>query len=117
MEPCKKKFTPVSLFELFSIGIGPYSSHTVGPMRASYQFAFFLKENGYLEGVFRICVELFGSLAMTGIGHATDIAILLGLEGEKPELIDPDCVASRVETIKKKRVLDLLQERKITFSF
>ncbi len=102
----------MSLFQLFSIGIGPSSSHTVGPMRAAYQFASSLKPGS----VARVSVELFGSLAMTGHGHATDIAILLGLEGEKPEEIDPNSVESKINRIKEKKVLNLLGGHPIAFS-
>jgi L-serine dehydratase len=111
----KKTSIPVSLFQLFSIGIGPSSSHTVGPMRAAYQFASLLEEENKLESVDSITVDLFGSLAMTGKGHATDIAILLGLEGEKPESIDPDCVNDRIEQIRKERVLNVLGKFPVEF--
>ncbi len=113
MEDSKKKFIPISLFQLFSIGIGPSSSHTVGPMRASYQFISKLKN---LTSVARVTVELFGSLAMTGHGHATDIAILLGLEGETPESIDPDSVEPRTTRIKDEGTLNLLKSHTIPFS-
>ncbi len=78
-----------SLFELFKIGIGPSSSHTVGPMRAANRFARSLEENGLLERVARVRVELFGSLALTGLGHGTDRGILLGLLGKQPDQVDP----------------------------
>lgn len=86
---------PVSVFQLFSIGIGPSSSHTVGPMRAAKSFIDKLDLIPYLEDLESITVELFGSLAMTGVGHATDIAILLGLSGYLPEEVDP----AKVETM------------------
>lgn len=116
MNSNKKNFIPVSLFQLFSIGIGPSSSHTVGPMRAAYQFISILQNLGELEKVNRICIELYGSLAMTGHGHATDIAILLGLIGEKPELIDPDTVSLKIEKIRKDGALKLLDCHPISFS-
>ncbi|MBX9923589.1 MAG: L-serine ammonia-lyase [Rhabdochlamydiaceae bacterium] len=116
MNSIKKNFIPVSLFQLFSIGIGPSSSHTVGPMRASHQFVSILQSLGILENVSRVSVELFGSLAMTGHGHATDIAILLGLIGEKPELIDPDTVSAKIENIRKEGALKLLGSHFISFS-
>ena len=78
-----------SIFELFKIGIGPSSSHTVGPMRAAYRFAAELRERGFLASCARVRVELYGSLALTGIGHGTDTAVLLGLSGEKPEEVEP----------------------------
>jgi L-serine dehydratase len=117
MKNLKKNFIPVSLFQLFSIGIGPSSSHTVGPMRAAYSFALFLKDQGKLATVENVSIELFGSLAMTGHGHATDLAILLGLEGEKPELIHPDQVSVKVEKIKTEGALFLLGEKRIAFSY
>ena len=78
----------VSVFDLFKIGIGPSSSHTVGPMRAGAGFAeHWLEEKGVLERVARVRCELFGSLAMTGRGHGTDKAVLLGVEGEWPDRV------------------------------
>lgn len=91
----------VSVFDLFSIGIGPSSSHTVGPMRAAYRFTTALKERNQLSLVSRIKIDLYGSLALTGIGHATDCAVLLGAEGNLPEAIDPNRVRARVEEIRQ----------------
>ncbi|MFI5333766.1 MAG: L-serine ammonia-lyase [Chlamydiales bacterium] len=104
--------TPVSLFQLFSIGIGPSSSHTVGPMRAARQFATAIP---HLEDLGSITIELFGSLAMTGKGHATDIALLLGLEGHTPEGIDPNQVAAIVSRIEKSGFLRVLGKIRIPF--
>jgi L-serine dehydratase len=84
-----------SLFELFKIGIGPSSSHTVGPMRASLAFVRGLARAGAMPNVARIRVDLYGSLALTGIGHGTDTAILAGLSGEAPDSVEP----SRLEEI------------------
>jgi L-serine dehydratase len=111
----KKVYQPVSLFQLFSIGIGPSSSHTVGPMRASYMFAKELEDSSYLDRLFAIRVELFGSLAMTGKGHATDIAVLLGLLGDKPELIDPSSVDEKIAKIQQEQSLSVLGKRAINF--
>ena len=105
----------ISLFQIFSIGIGPSSSHTVGPMRAARQFISDIEENGRLHEVANIRVELFGSLAMTGMGHGTDIAVLLGLEGEKPETADPATVASRVKFIVSNCTINILGKRQISF--
>lgn len=105
----------VSLFQLFSIGIGPSSSHTVGPMRAARMFAAKLEEEFGLENISAVHVELYGSLAMTGVGHGTDKAILLGLEGDTPEDINPDVVESRVARIQNERDLYLLGTHKIEF--
>src|SRR6201996_1934962 len=79
-----------SIFDLFKIGIGPSSSHTVGPMRAARRFAAGLDDRGLLAQVARVKAELYGSLALTGVGHGTDKAVLLGLAGEMPERIEPD---------------------------
>lgn len=115
MEATKRKVVPVSLFQLFSIGIGPSSSHTVGPMRAALQFARKLEESDLLVHTTQIRVELFGSLAMTGKGHATDKAILLGLEGHTPEGIDPEEVDLRMAAIEKNRELLLLGHHRLPF--
>jgi L-serine dehydratase len=88
----------ISIFDIFKIGIGPSSSHTVGPMRAAARFAAALA--GGTESVRRLCVELFGSLALTGDGHCTDSAILLGLEGHLPDRIDPDAIGPILERIR-----------------
>lgn len=105
----------ISTLEAFSIGIGPSSSHTVGPMRAARRFIVELKEREFLEDVASLKVELYGSLAMTGMGHATDIAILLGLEGESPDTVDPDSVAHRINAIKNTKQLSLFGRWVIPF--
>ncbi len=105
----------VSLFQIFSIGIGPSSSHTVGPMRAALAFILALEKNERLPEVVSICVELFGSLAMTGKGHGTDAAVLLGLEGATPESVDPNIVDSRFSEILNTNTLHLLHKKKIAF--
>ena len=87
----------VSAFELFSIGVGPSSSHTVGPMRAARDFATRLREEGLLERVERVTCTLYGSLGATGIGHGTPDAVVAGLQGLEPETVDPDAV-NRVVT-------------------
>ena len=89
----------VSVFDLFSIGIGPSSSHTVGPMAAAADFIDKLREDGYLHKVANIQVDLFGSLAATGLGHGTFGAVLLGLEGNRPQKIGPDEVDGRLAEI------------------
>lgn len=104
-----------SVLEIFSIGIGPSSSHTVGPMRAAGRFLTELKEREFLEDVVRLKIELYGSLAMTGIGHATDLAILLGLEGETPDGIDPDAVPHRIAAIQNHKILKLFGRYPIAF--
>lgn len=106
----------VSVFQMFSIGIGPSSSHTVGPMRAARLFVSRLQEDGVLGAVATLTVELFGSLAMTGHGHATDIALLLGLEGSAPEEVNPNTVEERVANIRDTGFISLLNKHKIPFS-
>lgn len=95
----------ISLFNLFSIGIGPSSSHTVGPMKAACDFAGRAIRLDPLPQ--RIQVELFGSLAFTGRGHGTDVAVLLGLEGHQPDTIDPDCMKPRMQAILTEKSLRL----------
>ncbi|HEY2298103.1 MAG TPA: L-serine ammonia-lyase [Jatrophihabitans sp.] len=98
----------ISVFDLFSIGIGPSSSHTVGPMRAARTFALGLEADGVLESVVRVRAELFGSLGATGHGHGSDRAVILGLEGEAPESVDTDSVGERVAAIKAAEEVSLL---------
>ena len=105
----------LSVFDLFSIGIGPSSSHTVGPMRAAVTFAETLREEGRLPSVRRVSAELFGSLGATGHGHGSATAVLLGLSGERPELCDPRSVGDRLEAIRASRRLSLLGEHEIDF--
>jgi L-serine dehydratase len=105
----------LSVFDLFKIGIGPSSSHTVGPMRAARRFAEALEDRELLGSVARIEVELFGSLALTGKGHATDRAVLLGLAGERPDAVDPERVEPLVAQIRAARRLALLGRREIPF--
>jgi len=109
------KTMAISVFDLFSIGIGPSSSHTVGPMRAAQQFASGLREQGLLGRVARVKADLYGSLGATGKGHGSDKAVLLGLEGELPESVDTDTVDDRLETIRAARRLELCGEHAIRF--
>ncbi len=104
-----------SLFELFKIGIGPSSSHTVGPMRAALRFAQTLSGTGALERTNRVQTELFGSLALTGIGHGTDRAILLGLSGEAPDTIDPSTIDPKLAQIRTSQTLHLLGQHLFPF--
>jgi L-serine dehydratase len=89
----------VSAFDLFKIGIGPSSSHTVGPMVAARRFGEELEALGLLPQVVRLEAELFGSLALTGKGHASDTAVILGLAGAIPATLDPDSVPAIVERV------------------
>src|SRR5690606_38888379 len=91
----------VSTFDLFKIGIGPSSSHTVGPMRAAARFVDkWLRESGDLARTVRVRAEVFGSLALTGRGHGTDKAVMMGLEGHWPNEIDPDIIPPALERIR-----------------
>jgi L-serine dehydratase len=106
----------VSVFDLFKIGIGPSSSHTVGPMRASARFVTrWLDERGILSNVAKIRGELFGSLAHTGRGHGTDKAVLCGFEGEWPDKIDPDSIPARLSRIRNEKKIRLLGKHEIAF--
>jgi L-serine dehydratase len=105
----------ISVFDLFTIGIGPSSSHTVGPMRAARKFARRLEEEGALARVARVRCELYGSLAMTGKGHGTDRAVLIGLEGETPEAVDPGWMPKRVAEIRATGRIALLGRQEIPF--
>jgi len=104
-----------SLFELFKIGIGPSSSHTVGPMRAAHRFADHLHQAALLPRTVRVLAELYGSLALTGFGHATDRAILLGLSGFAPDTIDPASINTRLEIIRGTGSLSLAGTHPIPF--
>jgi L-serine dehydratase len=104
-----------SLFDLFKIGIGPSSSHTVGPMRAAHRFVEKLSQQELLEKVARVRIELFGSLALTGLGHGTDRGILLGLIGKQPHCIDPGEISGLVEGIQKSRLLTLFARHAVPF--
>jgi L-serine dehydratase len=106
----------VSVFELFKIGIGPSSSHTVGPMLAAYAFVKRLQNSNQLSEVSSLEVTLFGSLAFTGRGHGTDKAVLLGLSGEKPDEVDPDKIESLVQQIQDSGVVRLAGQFPIGFT-
>ena len=105
----------VSVFDLFKIGIGPSSSHTVGPMRAARLFALRLAHDGLLERVATVRVELHGSLGATGKGHGSDKAVLLGLEGDEPAKVDVDTVTSRLAAMRRSREVRLLGRHPIRF--
>jgi L-serine dehydratase len=104
-----------SLFELFKIGIGPSSSHTVGPMRAALRFTQSLDTAGQLASTARVIVDLYGSLALTGHGHGTDRAILLGLIGEAPDTVDPSVIDAELAAIRDTGTLYLLDREPIPF--
>lgn len=105
----------LSALDLFSVGIGPSSSHTVGPMRAARLFAQQLVDNGQLEAVHRVHTQLYGSLGATGIGHGSDKAVILGIQGEDPESLDVDTADERVQDCISQGELLLAGKRTIGF--
>jgi L-serine dehydratase len=106
----------ISIFDLFSIGIGPSSSHTVGPMRAAHAFVQQLRASNLLVSTQRVCAELYGSLALTGKGHGTDLAVLNGLAGQLPDSIEPVSALPRAKQILNTRQLRLNDEHGIAFN-
>jgi L-serine dehydratase len=107
----------ISVFDLFTIGIGPSSSHTIGPMRAANTFASRLEDNALLANITRVKVHLYGSLGATGRGHGSDKAVLLGLEGEHPETVDVDNIDRRITAIREQESLSLLGRYPVTFHY
>lgn len=105
----------LSVFDLYSIGIGPSSSHTVGPMRAAHTFLESLRRTGVLSEVSRVRVQLFGSLGATGHGHGSDKAVVLGLMGELPESVDTESIDARVDLVRESCEMTLGGEQKIVF--
>ena len=106
---------PISVFDLFKVGVGPSSSHTVGPMQAAHDFVDELRECELLERVSRLEVQLFGSLSATGIGHATDRAVIMGLMGERPDRIDPAIIGPFIEELQESGVLLLDGHHSVPF--
>jgi L-serine dehydratase len=106
----------LSVFDLFKIGIGPSSSHTVGPMRAARIFALRLEHDGLLTGTTRVCAQLYGSLGATGKGHGSDKAVLLGLLGLEPDTVDVEQIGAHLQTLRGEKRLALLGRHAITFN-
>jgi L-serine dehydratase len=106
----------ISAFDLFKVGIGPSSSHTVGPMRAACSFVSRLRDEGLLGRVAGVRCELFGSLGATGHGHGSVAAVVLGLEGEQPDLVDPVTAQPRVDAVRREGKLAMAGEHLIAFS-
>ncbi len=107
----------ISVFDLFKVGIGPSSSHTVGPMKAAQMFARSLYSEGSIQSCGRVKIELFGSLGATGAGHGSPKAVILGLEGEKPEEVEIASIADRIKTIREKSLINLLGQHSVPFSY
>lgn len=105
----------VSVFDLFKVGIGPSSSHTVGPMRAALMFAHGLERDGLLPQVASVRVELYGSLGATGKGHGTDKGVILGLMGESPDTVDPESIDARLAAMRASKLLSLLGKHTVPF--
>lgn len=105
----------VSVFDLFKIGIGPSSSHTVGPMRAARLFALRLQHDGQLEATARVRAELYGSLGATGKGHGSDKAVLLGMAGHEPDTVDVDRIPSLLQAMRAQHRLALAGTHEIAF--
>jgi L-serine dehydratase len=106
-------YVHISVFDIFKIGIGPSSSHTVGPMRAARRFAEHLVQGGQLAQIRGVKVELFGSLGFTGKGHGSDKAIVLGLEGEDPGMVDVDAIPARLAAVAQRKQVKLLGEHAV----
>mgnify|MGYP005823880177 FL=1 len=109
MEEC------ISVFDMLKIGVGPSSSHTLGPWRAGERFLEELREEQILESTTRVKVDLYGSLSLTGRGHATDLAVMLGLSGQDPEYIPVENIDGIIKTIEKTNTLLLAKEYAISF--
>ena len=107
----------ISVFDLFKVGIGPSSSHTVGPMRAAYLFCQQLEHRDLISKTFSIKTELFGSLGHTGRGHGTDKAIILGLSGYQPDTIDPDIIEQIMATVEQTKAIKLSKNHSIRFDY
>ncbi|MFN8024540.1 MAG: L-serine ammonia-lyase [Acidimicrobiales bacterium] len=105
----------VSVFDLFKIGIGPSSSHTVGPMRAARMFALRLEHEGHLDDVARVSAELYGSLGATGRGHGSNKAVLLGLAGHEPDTVDVEAIPGMLADIRNRGRIHLLGRRSVSF--
>lgn len=106
----------LSVVDLYTIGIGPSSSHTVGPMRAGYRFCLELEARNLLQKTGSVVVDLYGSLALTGKGHATDTAVIMGLNGKRPRNIDPDDIVPTVKAIDETSQLQLFGQYPVAFN-
>src|SRR6185436_2259926 len=107
----------ISVFDMLKIGVGPSSSHTLGPWRAAERFLEELKNESILDQVKRVKVDLYGSLSLTGKGHATDLSVMLGLSGQDPEYIPVENIAGIIKTIENKNEIVLANQYTIPFYF
>ena len=106
----------LSVFDIFKVGIGPSSSHTMGPMRAAHEFVLGLERDGQLDATVEVTARLYGSLALTGLGHGTDRAVLVGLEGADPETVEPDSIEPTLQRIRASHRIRLLGTHEIDFN-
>lgn len=111
-----KPIESISVFDMLKIGVGPSSSHTLGPWRAAMRWVEELKHDGYFESVSGIQVDLYGSLSLTGKGHATDVAVILGLGGYDPVTFPTENIDSIVQSVSENRVLKLNNEKEVSFN-
>lgn len=109
-------YEAISVFDIFKIGVGPSSSHTLGPWRAAQRFVLSLQQKNLLESVSGLQVLLYGSLAKTGKGHGTDVAVVLGLQGLDPETCDVDSIPLVMEAINKEQIITLGGEKTVSFT-
>lgn len=107
----------ISVFDMLKIGVGPSSSHTLGPWRAAELFIKELKEQHIFNEVKSVNIDLYGSLSLTGIGHATDLAVMLGLSGADPEYVPIDSIQTIIDEIKQNKILNLANEKNLYFDF
>ena len=107
----------ISLFDMFKVGIGPSSSHTVGPMKAGKQFVDDLVEKGLLNAVTRVAVDVYGSLSLTGKGHHTDIAIIMGLAGNQPDTVDIDAIPAFIRDVEEHFGKENANELQVPYPF
>ncbi|WP_298146757.1 L-serine ammonia-lyase [Flavobacterium sp.] len=107
----------ISVFDMLKVGVGPSSSHTLGPWRAAEKFLSEIHANGFFAETFAVKVDLYGSLSLTGKGHATDLAVMLGLSGQDPEYIPVENIGSIIADIQNSQTLQLGNEKTIGFSF
>ncbi len=106
----------ISVFDIFKIGVGPSSSHTMGPWRAAQRFLAEMQEIGVFDEIEKVCVELYGSLAKTGIGHGTDIAVFLGLNGDDPVTVPVEQINSKIDFIRQSQTIFLGGKKIIPFN-
>lgn len=107
----------ISVFDMLKIGVGPSSSHTLGPWRAAEAWLISLKANNQFEQIKKVEIDLYGSLSLTGKGHATDMALVLGLSGQDPERMPVEEIATIIQDVKNNELLNLGNERQISFTF